>query len=128
MSELLGQLQLSGKGGNELYVYDDCLVRASTGLVASLTGGSPVTGGSPEEVVMAHPDNRMVRRADIRTGSLTRGRWPAKGLRRLQLELHSGTVVRYEWAGDGATRPQNHDEHASTLLHASLESLLTIRL
>ena len=44
MSELLGQLQLSGKGGNELYVYDDCLVRASTGLVASLTGGSPVTG------------------------------------------------------------------------------------
>lgn len=134
MPELLGLLHLSGKGGNELYVYDDCLVRASTGLVASLTGGAPlsfggpVPGGSPDEVVMTHPDNRLVRRADIRTATLARGRWPATGLRRLTLQLHSGTVVRYDWAGDSATRPQNHDDYAVTLLRASLESLLEVSL
>ena len=134
MPELLGLLHLSGKGGNELFVYDDCLVRASTGLLASLTGGAPlsfggpVAAGPPEEVVMQHPDNRLVRRADIRSASLTRGRWPATGLRRLTLHLHSGTVVRYDWAGDSATRPQNHDAYATTLLHAALESLLEVSL
>ena len=136
MPELLGLLNLSGKGGNELYVYDDCLVRASTGLLASLTGGAPLslasfaapTAGTPEQVVMAHPDNRLVRRSDIRSATLARGRWPSTGLRRLTLQLHSGTVVRYDWAGDSATRPQNHDDYAVTLLRASLESLLEVTL
>ena len=135
MAELLGVLHLNGKGGNELFVYDDCLVRASTGLLATLTSGSPrsllsspVQAGTPDEVVMSHPDNRMVRRADIRSATLARGRWPATGLRRLTVHLHSGTVVRYDWAGDSATRPQNNDEYAATLLHAALESLLQVTL
>jgi hypothetical protein len=113
MPELLGTLHLSGKGGNELQVYDDSLVRVSTGLLARLG-----------EVV---PD-QVVRRADVRSARLSRGRWPAKGLRRLTVQLHSGTVVRYDWAGDGATRPQNHDDFAVTLLRASLESLLEVAL
>jgi hypothetical protein len=136
MSELLGALNLSGHGGNELFVYDDCLVRASTGLVAALTGGvldlatlsGKVDAGSPEVLVMQHSDNRMVRRQDIRSATLARGRWPSTGLRRLTLQLHSGTVVRYDWAGDTATRAMNHDAYASDLLQQSLGSLLVVRL
>src|SRR4051794_36658249 len=113
MSTLLGALSVNGKGGNELFVYDDCLVRASTGLVAALTGGqfdlsSRPDTGDPEKLVMMHEANRLVRRADIRQASLACGRWPATGLRRLTVTLHSGTVVRYDWAGDTATRPLNH--------------------
>ena len=83
---------------------------------------------SPESLVMQHRDNRLVRRADIRQATLARGRWPATGLRRLTLELHSGTVVRYDWAGDSATRPQNHDAYASELLRTCLDELLTVAL
>ena len=136
MSALLGALNLSGPGGNELFVYDDCLVRASTGLVAALTGGEldvatlsgQVDAASPEVLLMQHRTNRMVRRQDIRSATLARGRWPSTGLRRLTLQLHSGTVVRYDWAGDTATRPQNHDEYAADLLLQSLGSLLEVRL
>jgi hypothetical protein len=135
MSRLLGLLQLSGRGGNELFVYDDCLVRASTGLLAAVTADKPLTLAAlsgdleeyrtmpPAQLVMQHPDNRMVREA-----TLARGRWPATGLRRLTLRLHSGTVVRYEWAGDSATRPQNHDEYASALLASAFDTLLTSQL
>ena len=137
MSTLLGALQLSGRGGNELFVYDDCLVRASTGLLAALTGGefnlAALTGrldteAAPEALVMQHPDNRMVRRLDVREATLARGRWPATGLRRLTLRLHSGTVVRYDWAGDSATRALNHDSYAADLLQQSLGDLLAVRL
>ena len=138
MSELLGVLHLSGRGGNELFVYDDCLVRASTGLLGMLTGGAPTSlaslagtaleGKSPNDVVMAHPDNRMVLRAHVREATLARGRWPSTGLRRLTLQLHSGTVVRYDWAGDTATRAMNHDAYAAELLTASLGDLLSVRL
>lgn len=133
MSVLLGALNLSGRGGNELFVYDDCLVRASTGLLAALTGGELDLSGhvdatSPEVLVMRHPDNRMVRRADVRMATLTRGRWPTTGLRRLTLTLHSGTVVRYDWAGDTATRALNTDAYASDLLGRSLGTLLDDRL
>ena len=113
MSELLGALGLSGKGGNELFVYDDCLVRASTGLVATLTGGDvatllggPQAPGTPDELVMRHPDNRMVRRLDIRDATLAKGRWP----------------------GDSATRRLNNDAYAVTLLTAALGELLEVRL
>ncbi|MCU1600720.1 MAG: hypothetical protein JWO22_1429, partial [Frankiales bacterium] len=109
MSELLGALQLTGKGGNELFVYDDCLVRANTGLLAALTGGNLSQlleklddDVAPDVLVMRHEDNRMVRRKDIREASLAKGRWPSTGLRRLTLTLHSGTVVSYDWPGDGA--------------------------
>jgi hypothetical protein len=136
MSQLLGFLQLSGRGGNELFVYDDCLVRASTGLLAALTGGeldlsalsSEVDAASPEVLVMRHPDNRMVRRQDVRSATLARGRWPSTGLRRLTVQLHSGTVVRYDWAGDTATRAMNHDAYAAELLERSLDPLLDNRL
>ncbi|MDX6214472.1 MAG: hypothetical protein QOG99_56 [Frankiales bacterium] len=137
MSTLLGALQLSGRGGNELFVYDDCLVRASTGLLAALTGGefnlAALSGrldthASPEVLVMQHPDNRLVRRLDIREASLSRGRWPATGLRRLTLTLHSGTVLRFDWPGDSATRPLNHDEYASALLASAFDALLTSQL
>jgi len=140
VSGLLGLLQLSGRGGNELFVYDDCLVRASTGLIAAVQADQPITpaalsgdldelrGLSPDELVMRHPDNRMVRRRDVRDATLARGRWPATGLRRLTLQLHSGTVVRYEWAGDTATRPLNHDSYAAELLSTALQELLVVRL
>lgn len=139
MSRLLGLLQLSGRGGNELFVYDDCLVRASTGLLAAVQADQPLTaaavsgdlealrGLTPDELVMRHPANRTVRRRDVREASLVRGRWPATGLRRLTLQLHSGTVVRYEWAGDTATRPLNHDGYAAELLASALEELLVVR-
>ena len=113
MPELLGTLSLSGKGGNQLQVYEDRLVRSTTGLLASL--------GPP-------PGSEVVRRADVRVARLARGRWPATGLRRLTVELHSGTLVRYDWAGDSATRPQNADEYAKTLLRAALETLLEVAL
>ena len=113
MPELLGVLQLNGKGGNELRVYEDCLVRATTGLLASLA---------------SVPEEQVVRRADIRSARLARGRWPATGLRRLTVELHSGTVVKYDWAGDSATRPLNDDTYAATLLRAALETLLEVTL
>ena len=136
MSALLGALQLSSSGGNELFVYDDCLVQASTGLLAALTGGeldlATLSGradaSSPDALVMTHPNNRMVRRQDVREATLARGRWPATGLRRLTLQLHSGTVVRYDWAGDTATRPMNHDGYAAELLQQCLGSLLEVRL
>ena len=140
MSRLLGALQLSGKGGNELFVYDDCLVRASTGLLAAVQADQPLTaaalsgeleelrGLTADELVMRHRDNRMVRRRDVREATLARGRWPATGLRRLVLQLHSGTVVRYEWAGDTATRPLNHDSYAAELLSSALDELLDVRL
>jgi hypothetical protein len=135
MSELLGALALTGKGGNELFVYDDCLVRASTGLLATLTGGdfSSLLGqseapGSPDELVMRHPDNRMVRRQDIRSATLAKGRWPASGLRRLTVNLHSGTVVTYDWPGDTATRRLNNDAYAASLLTSALHELLEVRL
>ncbi|MDX6268202.1 MAG: hypothetical protein QOD70_2942 [Frankiales bacterium] len=140
MSQLLGFLQLSGRGGNELFVYDDCLVRASTGLLAAVTADKPLNLAAlsgdleeyrtmpPAQLVMQHPDNRMVRRLDVREATLARGRWPATGLRRLTLRLHSGTVMRYEWAGDSATRPQNHDEYASALLASAFDTLLTSQL
>ncbi|MCW2669477.1 MAG: hypothetical protein JWO27_1374 [Frankiales bacterium] len=95
MSQLLGFLQLSGRGGNELFVYDDCLVRASTGLLAAVTADKPLNLAAlsgdleeyrtmpPAQLVMQHPDNRMVRRLDVREATLARGRWPATGLRRL---------------------------------------------
>lgn len=131
---LLGTLQLTGKGGNELFVYDDCLVRASTGLLASLTGSDfaslrtrPDTS-SPEALLAQHADNRMVRRADVRAASLARGRWPATGLRRLVVELHSGTVVRYDWPGDSATRPLNADAYAADLLARALDPVLAVAL
>jgi hypothetical protein len=136
VSALLGALQLSSRGGNELFVYDDCLVQASTGLLAALTGGAldlatlsgQADASSPEVLVMQHPSNRLVRRQDIREATLARGRWPATGLRRLTLVLHSGTVVRYDWAGDTATRPMNHDAYAADLLQRCLDSLLAVRL
>ncbi len=135
MSDLLGALQLTGKGGNELFVYEDCLVRASTGLLATLTGGELASLFAKQDnhvaadvLVMRHEDNRMVRRQDVREATLTRGRWPATGLRRLTLTLHSGTVVRYDWPGDSATRALNHDGYAADLLTQCLGELLEVRL
>jgi hypothetical protein len=128
MSTLLGTLHLTGSGGSELFVYDDCLVRATTGLAASLSGGQSVSPADPVVLVNAHEGNRMVRRADIRDAVLARGRWPMRGLRRLELHLHSGTVVQYDWAGDNATHALNADGYATDLLTRALHELLEVRL
>ena len=142
MSTLLGVLQLSGRGGNELFVYDDAFVRAATGLGAALLGAldsSSAAGAdalarafsrrgshaelAPAEIAAQARTNVLVWKHDIAAAALTRGRWPSTGLRRLSLTLRSGTTVLWSWPGDGATRPLNHDAYATSLLAQALPDL-----
>lgn len=146
MSRLLGVIQTSGKGGNELFVFDDALVRAATGLGAALLGaldsssvegaaavrraatGQGTADAGPEQLAAQGKGNTLVWRRDVAAATLTRGRWPTTGLRRLRLVLHDGRVVEHGWPGDGATRPLNHDAYAVPLLAQALGDLLEVRL
>lgn len=148
MSRLLGVLQLVGRGGNELFVFDDALVRAATGVGAALMGAlggegsnpaeaflSAMSGDlesyttkTPEQIADASPANLLVRRANIASASLTRGRWPSTGQRRLTLTAPTGAALVFSWPGDGATRPLNHDGYAVPLLTRALGDLLEVGL
>jgi hypothetical protein len=146
VSTLLGVLQTSGKGGNELFVFDDALVRASTGLGAALLGAidSSTTEGAealkravtgkgladkgPEQLLAQSRTNTVVWTRDLQGAVLAQGRWPSTGLRRLTLTLKDGSTVEHSWPGDGATRPLNHDAYAVALLTSALPDLLDVRL
>ncbi len=145
MSTLLGMLQVTGKGGNELFVFDDALVRASTGLGAALMGTldgptgaqalkRAVVGGeafateSPEEIAQQSRRNALVWTRNLERAVLTKGRWPGVGLRRLTLTAVSGDTLVFSWPGDGATRPLNHDAYAVSLLSRALPDLLDVQL
>lgn len=145
MSTLLGILQLTGRGGNELFVYDDALVRAATGLGAALLGAldSSSTAGveaiarafagqdanaglAPVEIAAQATTNVLVWQRDVAAAALTRGRWPSTGLRRFTLTLRSDTTFVWSWPGDGATRPLNHDAYATSLLRQALPDLAVV--
>ncbi len=153
MSTLLGVLSVTGKGGSLLFVFDDALVRAATGvgLVVSLLRdtakgretsadlGEALSDGlsgdlgryatmTPEEIARASPGNRGVWTRDVAAASLARGRWPTTGLRRLTLTLSNGEFRTHEWAGDGASRPLNRDRDAVALLTRALGDILEDRL
>ena len=136
MSRPVGVLNLSGRGGQELFVFDDCLVQATTGLAVALsqitgaaTEGTRLLGAltgsrkryaemSPDALVKEHASNRLFRVADIGAARLARGRWPSRQVR-LTLTLPDEVVV-LAWPGNGATRPLNHDEYAVELLRTVL--------
>ena len=145
MSSLLGILQVTGRGGNELYVFDDALVRASTGLGAALLGAldsttaagaealtRAVTGGSlehtPQQLAAQSKTNTLLWTREVVSVVLAKGRWPSTGLRRLTLTLRDGRSVEHTWPGDGATRPLNHDAYAVSLLEKAFPGLLEVRL
>jgi hypothetical protein len=150
MSRLLGVLSLTGKGGAHLFVFDDALVRATTGasLAAALlrhnaTAHKPGLLGaslatalagdlgayatmSPEQIAAENPSNQGVWVRDLSAAVLAPGRWPSTGLRRLTVTLRMGETRTYEWPGDGATRPLNRDADAVPLLSYALGDLLEV--
>jgi hypothetical protein len=145
MSILLGVLQVTGKGGNELFVFDDALVRAATGLGAALFGAldgskGPAavkravasaedhSGDTPEEIAQQSKGNVLVWTRNLERAVLTKGRWPGVGLRRLTLTAVGGDSLVFSWPGDGATRPLNHDEYAISLLSRALPDVLDVQL
>lgn len=146
MSKLLGVLQVTGRGGNELYVFDDALVRASTGLGAALLGaldshtaagaeamtravtGAGFTDHSPQQLASQSKTNTLLWTREVVSVVLAKGRWPSTGLRKLTLTLRDGSTVEHTWPGDGATRPLNHDPYAVSLLGKAFGDLLEVRL
>jgi hypothetical protein len=153
MSTLVGVLSLTGKGGSLLFVFDDALVRAATGmgLVASLLRdtargreaaadigevlSTSLKGDigkyatmTPEEIARESPGNSGVWVRDVVAASLARGRWPTTGLRRLTLTLNNGESRTLEWAGDEASRPLNRDRDAVALLTLALGPVLDVQL
>jgi hypothetical protein len=146
VSVLLGVLQVTGRGGNELYVFDDAVVRAATGLGAALLGaldsstaagaealtravsGAGFADKTPEQLTSQSKTNALVWSRDVTSAALAKGRWPSTGLRRLTLTLRDGRTVEHSWPGDGATRPLNHDAYAISLLSKAFPGLLDVHL
>ncbi|MCU1594890.1 MAG: hypothetical protein JWO12_2282 [Frankiales bacterium] len=144
MSALLGVLQLTGKGGNELYVFDDALVRAATGLSAALLGaldgarnaealmkavsGDSLSDKGPEEIAAQSHGNRLIWLRNVQGAALTRGRWYSPGRRTLALTAVNGEEITFGWPGDGATRPLNHDAYVVAVLERALGDRLDNRL
>lgn len=148
MSTLLGILQVVGRGGNELFIFDDALVRAATGVGAALMNVLGTDKGSsaealltamsgdldsyatrtPEQIAAEIPSNLLVWTSNVRSAVLTRGRWPSTAQRRLTLTSPTGATLDFSWPGDGATRPLNHDEYAVAVLSKALPGVLEVRL
>lgn len=144
MSTLLGVLQLVGKGGGELFVFDDALVRASTGVGAAimnaLSSDSRAAGESvlkalagdlsnysamtPEQIEAEQPSNHLVLLRNVLSATLTKGRWPSTAQRTLVLTSPTGATLEFHWPGNGATRPLNHDDYAVALLSKAFPRLL----
>jgi hypothetical protein len=147
MSTLLGVLQVVGKGGNELFVFDDAIVRAATGLGAALLGAldssssegkealrKAFTGQEhyadlgPLQIAQQAKGNVLIWTRTITSALLARGRWPAVGQRTLTLSLSTGQTYQLSWPGDGATRPLNLDDDAVSLLSRAFPDVLDVRL
>jgi hypothetical protein len=147
MSTLLGVLQVVGKGGNELFVFDDAVVRASTGLGAALLGALDSSSAEgkealrqafsgqeqpadlgPLQIAQQAKGNILIWSRTITSAVLTRGRRPAVGLRRLTLSLTTGQSYELSWPGNGATRPLNMDDYAVSLLSKAFPDVLDVRL
>jgi hypothetical protein len=147
VSTLLGVLQLAGKGGNELFVFDDAIVRAATGLGAALLGAldSSSTEGrealrkafagqehyadlGPLQIAQQAKGNVLIWNRTVRSAVLSKGRWPSTGLRRLTLSLSTDQTYEVSWPGDGATRPLNNDDYAVSLLSRAFPDVLDVRL
>jgi hypothetical protein len=147
VSTLLGVLQVVGKGGNELFVFDDAIVRAATGLGAALLGaldGSSVEGKAalrkafagedthaelgPVQIAQQSKGNVLIWTRTVTSAVLTKGRWPSTGLRRLTLTLSTDQTYELSWPGDGATRPLNNDDFAVALLSKAFPGVLDVHL
>jgi hypothetical protein len=147
VSTLLGVLQVVGKGGNELFVFDDAIVRAATGLGAALLGAldSSSTEGKealrkafagqeqyadrgPLQIAQQARGNVLIWNRTVTSAVLSKGRWPAVGLRRLTLSLRTQQTYELSWPGNGATRPLNRDDYAVSLLSKAFPDVLDVRL
>jgi hypothetical protein len=147
VSTLLGVLQVVGKGGNELFVFDDAIVRAATGLGAALLGAldSSSTEGKealhkafagrehhadlgPLQIAQQAKGNVLIWNRTVISAVLSKGRWPAVGLRKLTLSLSTDQTYELSWPGDSATRPLNMDDYAVSVLSKAFPDVLDVRL